>query len=827
MEHSFLNRIRISEQLNNAFNYPLTLVVAAMGYGKTTAVKNFLDNRKADYVWLNVESNGASSHSIWDSLTKQIAGDRQDVGEGLKQLGFPVGAAHRSRIIDLMEEWSYLTDKILVIDDYQFAELPELDILLEQLVWRKIPGLHIIILSRVRPAFNIPELKLKGYCNQLSSSLFELSQDEIREYFRLFGENISAAVSGQVHEITEGWITAVYLICQRYIESGRLEAGADLDELIQSAIVERYTEKEKGLLLALSVLDSFTLPQAIYVAENSGAAEIIQTLCRDNAFIHFDESSQKYTMHNIFAEFLRGLLEKEVDQSEVLQIYRRAGEWHLDNGFFLTGLNFLLRAKEYELILEEFEKPGITRRTRVLDNATAEVVKIFEQIPPYAKYRHPIGYLIYADIYLTKVDMEGGAQLLDEIEEYYKNDNLVSTVMKRRLAGEIELIRSFLYFNDLPKMHACCKKAYEFLDGSSLIANKDMIFTFGSPNTLYLYYREKGEMLRMVEFAEANYHHYEELSGGCGKGFENLIRSEYSLETGDLDQAELCAYKAVYKAETLGQVTVIICAFFTLARLYAARGKFEEAKDLLNELSIRIVDYNSHIFMNSLDLCYGYLGGITCEHSNFAQWLKSDDMKHDEMFYQGTAFNYIVHAKYLLLKENYRKLEALCEEMHRLFDIFNNLLGHLHAHILEAIAKDKLYGPEKATEAMQAALTLGRADGIIILFAEYGYYITGILNELALKSKKDVYLERLRTEVSLYSHNIEFAGKIKKVEVHLTERERDVLILLMDGCSNREIANQLFIAEITVKKNTTSIYRKLGVSSRAAAVRKSMELKLI
>lgn len=828
MERPFLNRTQIREQLNNVFNYPLTLVVAAMGYGKTIAVKDFLAVRKADFVWLSVESNETSAHRIWDSLTMQIAGDRQDVGERLYKMGFPVGAAHRNRVVDLIEEWTFQAERILVIDDYQYALIPELDILIEQLVKQKISGLHIVVLSRTRPVFNILELKLKGYCYQLQSSLFELSQEEIKEYFRLYDQDISDAVAKQVHEITEGWISAVYLLCQKYAETGRLEAGVDLSELIQTTIVERYTKSEKKLLMTLSVLDSFTPSQAVYVTDNRDSPEIIHKLSRDNSFIRYDEPSQKYTMHNIFAGFLRSLLEKEAEQTEVINIYRRSGEWNMANGFTLTGLRFFLRARDYDLILQEFEKPGITRRiTRVLDNATAEIVKIFEQIPLEVLHRYPIAYLIYADIYVTKVDMEGGAQLLADLEEYYQNDSLTSPAGKKRIAGEIELIRSFLFFNDLEKMHACCKKAYLLLNGRSLIANKDMIFSFGSPSTLYLYYREKGRMLEVVVFAEENFCHYEELSGGCGKGFECLIRAEYSLETCSLNQAELNAYRAVYKAETLEQVSVIISADFTLARLYAARGKFDEAKDLLDELSMKVSEYNNPIFMNALDLCYGYIGGITGERAGFAQWLKTGDMKHAEMFYQGLAFNYLVHAKYLLLEENYLKLEALCEEMYRLFAMFNNLLGHLHAHILEAIAKNHLYGLEKAKEAIEPALAIGRADGIIMPFAEYGLYIAGILTALARDSKNDIYLDRLLTEVSRYKRSLEAAGKNQTFAVQLTERERDVLNLLLEGQSNKEIAGKLFIAEITVKKNITSIYRKLGVSSRAAAVRKAMELKLV
>ena len=708
--HRILKRKMIRDQLDHTFDYPLTLVVAAMGYGKTVAVRDFLEETQADYVWLNIESDETSVHIIWDSFSRQLTQDHPEIGHRLSSLGFPLNAAYRERVIDLLEEWASLSSKILVIDDYHFANLPELDSLIDRLVRKSIPGLHILIIPRTRPAINVEELKLKGYCHQLKSSLFELSQHEIKEYFQLFGREIPDAAAQQVQDITEGWIAAVYLLCWGYLETGRLDAGLDLNELISTTIMDRYTEDEREMLIKLSILDSFTLPQAVYVTENQAAATMIKKLSRDSSFIRFDERSQKYAMHNTLVGYLRELLENKADQTEILNLYKRSGEWNIANGFTLTGMKLLLKAKEYDLILKVFEKRGIAR---VLDTAVQDIVELFEQIPLEVKYRYPIGYLTYANFYLPRVDMEGGNRLLSEIERYYQNNRLTPSSMKKQIAGEAELIRMFLYFNDMSKMMTSAMKAHAMLNGSSCIANKDMMFNFGCPSQLYLYYRKKGDMLGLVEFAENNYRYYEELSGGCGKGFEYLIRAEYQLEQGDLEQAELNANKAIYKAETLEQVSIIICASFTLARLYAARDAFQEAARLLDKLTERLSPYNNPIFMDCLDLCYGYLGGITGQPHSFAKWLKYRDMKPTEMFYQGLAFNYLVHAKYLLLEGEYLKLEVLCEEMHRLFSIFNNRLGHLHAHVLDAIAKHRLYGPVRAKVAMQQAVAIG---GLMALY---------------------------------------------------------------------------------------------------------------
>ena len=61
----------------------------------------------------------------------------------------------------------------------------------------------------------------------------------------------------------------------------------------------------------------------------------------------------------------------------------------------------------------------------------------------------------------------------------------------------------------------------------------------------------------------------------------------------------------------------------------------------------------------------------------------------------------------------------------------------------------------------------------------------------------------------------------------LTERERDVLRLLVQGNSNKEIAHTLHIAEETVKTHIKRIYGKLGVQSRTQAILTSMRLSLV
>lgn len=75
---------------------------------------------------------------------------------------------------------------------------------------------------------------------------------------------------------------------------------------------------------------------------------------------------------------------------------------------------------------------------------------------------------------------------------------------------------------------------------------------------------------------------------------------------------------------------------------------------------------------------------------------------------------------------------------------------------------------------------------------------------------------------ALVQASLQFKDVIK-----LSEREHDVLKLMVDGLSNAEIAERLVISLSTVKYHTGNIFGKLGVESRVAAVTTAIQKKLI
>lgn len=58
---------------------------------------------------------------------------------------------------------------------------------------------------------------------------------------------------------------------------------------------------------------------------------------------------------------------------------------------------------------------------------------------------------------------------------------------------------------------------------------------------------------------------------------------------------------------------------------------------------------------------------------------------------------------------------------------------------------------------------------------------------------------------------------MRKKEKDITARESEVLKLVVEGYSNKEIAKKLFITHHTVKAHLSQVYKKLGVSNRTSA----------
>ncbi len=143
-------------------------------------------------------------------------------------------------------------------------------------------------------------------------------------------------------------------------------------------------------------------------------------------------------------------------------------------------------------------------------------------------------------------------------------------------------------------------------------------------------------------------------------------------------------------------------------------------------------------------------------------------------------------------------------------------------------------------DVLQEAVALSQAGGFLRVYIDLGPRMQGLLNQLAKQSSNNAYINRILaafpgsqfvkgteiiqsppgSRVRTTTNNPDFVEP-------LTAREFEVLTLLREPKSPKEIAGELNISYTTVKRHSINIYAKLEVRSRWEAVNKAVQLGIL
>jgi LuxR family maltose regulon positive regulatory protein len=148
---------------------------------------------------------------------------------------------------------------------------------------------------------------------------------------------------------------------------------------------------------------------------------------------------------------------------------------------------------------------------------------------------------------------------------------------------------------------------------------------------------------------------------------------------------------------------------------------------------------------------------------------------------------------------------------------------------LRALAMDAMGKIRKAEAELHQALDLAQPGGFIRVFVDLGRPMQELLQRLDGRGPNKDYIQRLLAaftdDLQIKKTNITLRATTPSATLNppvlaepLTTRELDVLNLLREPLSNKEIASKLYLSPSTVKRHTINLYGKLGVHSRREAV---------
>ncbi|MFN3333437.1 MAG: LuxR C-terminal-related transcriptional regulator, partial [Caldilinea sp.] len=153
--------------------------------------------------------------------------------------------------------------------------------------------------------------------------------------------------------------------------------------------------------------------------------------------------------------------------------------------------------------------------------------------------------------------------------------------------------------------------------------------------------------------------------------------------------------------------------------------------------------------------------------------------------------------------------------------------------LLQALTAQRQGDLSSALAALERAMTLAEPEGYVRIFLDEGADMAMLLRRAAVSGVMAAFAEELLAGFTVESQGLTGAPPpvlspaTSPLIEPLSQRELEILRLFATELSGPEIAQALVIALSTLRTHTKSIYGKLDVNSRRAAVRRAAELGLL
>jgi LuxR family maltose regulon positive regulatory protein len=285
------------------------------------------------------------------------------------------------------------------------------------------------------------------------------------------------------------------------------------------------------------------------------------------------------------------------------------------------------------------------------------------------------------------------------------------------------------------------------------------------------------------------------------------------------------------------------------AKIYQIQGKPERAYETVEEARANLLGLQSSQLLSLLE---GFLVDMNLNESHLAEanrWAKQYNPLPIMWMHRFYVPQFTL-VKVWLAQDTEASREQTADLLAQLQAFYERT--HNTRHLIEVLALqgllERALGHKMAAlDKLEQAVQLAELGGFIRLFVDLGPKIADLLKQLYSRDVTKDYLTQIlaafppdsrleeekianRKPVLSEAEVSEISQMPKRVQnliEPLTERELEVLALLAQQFSNKEIADQLVIAPGTVKQHTHRIYQKLDVKSRWQAVEKAAELQLL
>jgi LuxR family transcriptional regulator, maltose regulon positive regulatory protein len=877
-------RPRLLDQLTAWLDRRLILVSAPAGYGKTVLTSQWLDSVGDAHAWLSLDEQDNQLATFLLYLVAAIRTIYGDAMGGTELLARAPTLLAPSRLADaLLQDMAALPGPlILTLDDCHVVKAPELHELMTRLVEHLPARVRLVLITRADPPLPLDRLRGRQQLGEIRATDLRFSSEEVLLLLQqVLGPGVTEETAALLEDSTEGWAVGLQLAALSLRNRSDPAAFARkiaqhghqaITEYLLSEVLARLPEAERDCLLQTSLFDRFCAPLIDAAQAEDGVKlsgdDFVRASQRANLFVvSLDDEGTWFRYHQFFQSLLRARLCQRYTDAKIKAIHARASAWFTAQGLVDEAVIHALKAGDpagAAGLVEAQVHPA-------LDRENWHQFEHWIGLLPSQERQRPRLLTAQAWLHVLRYQFTAAAALLDAADGTIVADPATIRGSESLVRGEMNVLRAMIayYEGDFKRTAQLTEAALGQLGPETLYATGQA--------SLYRIWglQSSGEYDRAIEFAHRQlevyglkpnamtlrvllvlvntYYEMADLPGmqesaaifrevarqsglGASLAWVHFMHGWLHYQRNELVAAEQ-SFRAVADMSAASHPKALVDGHVGLVLTALARGCPDEARAAVAALHQRLIE-RELLALTPLAESLEQRVALAAEPGSSLGW--RPDARSATVPGDFWELPVLTQARTLLAAGS---PEDLAEAAELLADSRTEALARssvrrlIHVGALQARVLSAQGDEAAALIALREAVERAAPGGALRLLVDCGPALIDLLQNLQAGGVAPRYLQRVlaafdepSTVPVVPSTQPGAAAPAARLEVTaemLTNREIDVLALLAQRLSDKEIAERLVLSPLTVKKHTQRLCRKLGVSNRRAAVAQARRLGLV
>lgn len=600
-------------------------------------------------------------------------------------------------------------------------------------------------------------------------------------------------------------------------------AGGDVKQAVGDmwnffpCIIERWETELREFLVEMSVVEQFDAGMAHMATGRGNVQELLKKALETGNFLK--EKDGMYEYNFVLKGAVHAYLERKYDRELLYRIYYNAGRMYEIYGDIPNALQMYEKCGDEQSILRLLVANA---RQNPATGHYFELRRYYLMLPEESIAASPVltaGMSMLQSILMNPEESERWYEKLEKFAREHEG-SARREAKNRLLYLDIGLPhRGTVQMVDLLK-HAgtLLKDGKVILPEFSVTSNLPSLMNGGKD---FCEWSKKDRELaasigKLVEFVLGNY----------GKGLVSIALAESYFEKG-LDSYKIVslAEKGRMQSEAGGKMELTFVAVGILVWQSVLNGHGEDARDILEGFGWKaeqeVSRFRPNLSAFRCRICL-YQGKI----SQVLEWMEEAPDENKD-FCSLERFRYLTKIRCYLEFGKYDRAYGLLQRMLYYARKQKRIYVDMESSLLLAITRYRM-GEEDWKTILQECIARAEEYHFVRLFSREGGVVLKLLRAGEFQWKEESFRKQVISECERMERYYPAYLKEKRTgEIVLSENALNILRLQAEGYRTDQIAELLDITANTVKYHNRETYRKLNVSSKAAAVSEAKNRGLI